>query len=67
MARSDGRKAWFRRRPDSNSPREASGLTITTETLGAFTEAGVTRVEMVPYPNTMETLEFLEPVLTALT
>jgi len=36
------------------------------ETLAGFIAAGVTRVEIVPYPNTMETLEFLDPVLSTL-
>ena len=36
------------------------------ETLAGFTAAGVTRVEIVPYPNTMDTLELLSPVLSAL-
>ncbi len=37
------------------------------ETLAEFPAAGVTRVEIIPYPNTMETLELLAPVLSALT
>ena len=37
------------------------------ETLAEFPAAGVTRVEIVPYPNTMETLERLAPVLSSLT
>jgi len=36
------------------------------ETLAGFTAVGVTRVEIVPYPNTIETLELLAPVLSAL-
>lgn len=36
------------------------------ETLAGFASAGVTRVEIVPYPNTIETLEILTPVLSAL-
>lgn len=38
-----------------------------TDTLGGFAEVGVTRVEVVPYPNTMATLEQLAPVVAALT
>ena len=38
-----------------------------TETLVAFAGVGVTRVEVVPYPNTMATLERLAPVIAALT
>ena len=37
------------------------------ETLAAFTAAGVTRLEIVPYPNTTETLEVLDAVISALT
>lgn len=36
------------------------------ETLAGFAAVGVTRVEIVPYPNTMESLELLAPVLSAL-
>ena len=36
------------------------------ETLAGFAEVGVTRVEIVPYPNTMDTLEQLAPSLAAL-
>ncbi len=36
------------------------------ETLAEFPAAGVTRVEIVPYPNTMETLELLAPVISSL-
>jgi len=36
------------------------------DTLAGFAEVGVTRVEIVPYPNTIETLETLNPVLSAL-
>jgi len=35
------------------------------ESLAGFASVGVTRVEIVPYPNTMETLERLAPVLSA--
>lgn len=35
------------------------------ESLAGFASVGVTRVEIVPYPNTMETLELLAPVLSA--
>lgn len=36
------------------------------ETLASFAEVGVTRVEIVPYPHTIETLERLAPVMAAL-
>lgn len=36
------------------------------ESLAGFGEVGVTRVEIVPYPNTMETLERLAPVIADL-
>ncbi|MGA9278293.1 LLM class flavin-dependent oxidoreductase [Ilumatobacter sp.] len=36
------------------------------ETLAEFSSVGVTRVEIVPYPNTMATLERLAPALSAL-
>lgn len=37
-----------------------------TETIAGFADVGVTRVEIVPYPNTIDTLEQLAPVLAAL-
>lgn len=37
------------------------------DSLTGFADAGVTRVEIVPYPNTRETLERLAPVMAALT
>ena len=37
------------------------------ETLAEFASTGVTRVEIYPQPNTLATLELLEPVLSALT
>lgn len=37
------------------------------ETLAEFATVGVTRVEIVPYPNTMATLERLAPVMAVLT
>ena len=36
------------------------------ETIAGFASVGVTRVELLPYPNTIATLEQLAPVLTAL-
>ena len=36
------------------------------ETIAGFADVGVTRVEIVPYPNTIDTLEQLTPVLAAL-
>jgi alkanesulfonate monooxygenase SsuD/methylene tetrahydromethanopterin reductase-like flavin-dependent oxidoreductase (luciferase family) len=37
-----------------------------TETLAGFADVGVTRVEIVPYPHTLDTLDQLAPVLAAL-
>jgi alkanesulfonate monooxygenase SsuD/methylene tetrahydromethanopterin reductase-like flavin-dependent oxidoreductase (luciferase family) len=37
-----------------------------TETIAGFADVGVTRVEIFPYPNTIDTLEQLAPVLAAL-
>ncbi len=34
-----------------------------TETVASFAEVGVTRVEIIPSPHTIETLEQLAPVL----
>jgi alkanesulfonate monooxygenase SsuD/methylene tetrahydromethanopterin reductase-like flavin-dependent oxidoreductase (luciferase family) len=36
------------------------------EAIGGFASVGVTRVELFPYPNTIDTLEQLAPVLAAL-
>lgn len=60
--------------PGGANEAEAMGLgeTITgstdqiIETLSGFADVGVTRVEIVPYPNTMGTLERLAPVVAAL-
>ncbi len=37
-----------------------------TETVGRLADVGVTRVELIPYPNTVETIERLAPVVDAL-
>jgi alkanesulfonate monooxygenase SsuD/methylene tetrahydromethanopterin reductase-like flavin-dependent oxidoreductase (luciferase family) len=37
-----------------------------TETIARFADVGITRVELFPYPNRIETLERLAPVLAAL-
>jgi hypothetical protein len=37
-----------------------------TETIAGFPDVGVTRIEIVPYPNTIDTVEQLAPVIAAL-
>jgi hypothetical protein len=60
--------------PGDAKRAEASGLGVAimgtidqiTETLAGFANVGVTRVEILPYPMTIDTLEQLAPVMAAL-
>jgi hypothetical protein len=61
--------------PGDTKSAEATGFGVAitgsidqiTETIASLAEVGVTRVEIIPWPHTIETLEQLAPVFANLT